>query len=291
METQEKFLKYSIEQMGDLYLLMLQLLVSVRDQAENYMQRSKQKFFATEEEKNPSKVFIENRIIKLIAENSTFNEIIEKKKLNYWYLDSDYVTIIFNELKEQDWYQEYLYLPKASLSDDRNLVLRLYKEIIAPNDKLYEYLEDKRLTWVDDFPIVNTAIVWMLEKLSAKNVTQNLVPELYKHDDDREFAIELFRKVILNEQKLQEEIQGRTPNWDQDRIADLDLIILKMGIAEFLYFPSIPVRATINEYLEIAKEYSTPKSSIFINGILDKVVKEFTTNNRMNKIGRGLQEK
>src|SRR5690606_21503397 len=198
METQEKFLKYSIEQMGDLYLLMLQLLVSVRDQAENYMQRSKQKFFATEEEKNPSKVFIENRIIKLIAEYSTFNEIIEKKKLNYCYLDSDYVTIIFNELKEQDWYQEYLYLPKASLSDDRNLVLRLYKEIIAPNDKLYEYLEDKRLTWVDDFPIVNTAIVWMLEKLSAKNVTQNLVPELYKLDADREFAIELFRKVILN---------------------------------------------------------------------------------------------
>src|SRR5690606_34524190 len=229
------------------------------------------------------------RIIKLIAENSTFNEIIEKKKLNYWYLDSDYVTIIFNELKEQDWYQEYLYLPKASLSDDRNLVLRLYKEVIAPNDKLYEYLEDKRLTWIDDFPLVNTAIVKMLGKLSEKNASEQLVPDLYKNEEDREYALQLFRKVILNEDKLNAQIEGKTPNWDQERIAEVDMIILKMGIAEFLFFPSIPVRATINEYLEVSKEYSTPKSSIFVNGILDKIVKEFSEEGKLNKIGRGLQ--
>lgn len=288
METQEKFLKYSIEQMGDLYLLMLQLIVSVRDQGEEFMTRSSQKFFATDLEKNPSRTFIDNKVITLIKENSTFNEIIEKKKLNYWYLDSDYVSILFNELKEQDWYSDYLEMPKTTMGDDRKFVLRMFKEIIAPNEKLYDYLEDKRLTWVDDFPIVNTAIVRMLEKMSAKNVADTLIPELYKYEDDREFAIELFRKVILNDQKLTEEIEGKTPNWDQERIAEIDMIILKMGISEFLYFPSIPVRVTINEYLEIAKEYSTPKSSIFVNGILDKVVKEFTTSNKMNKIGRGL---
>jgi N utilization substance protein B len=128
----------------------------------------------------------------------------------------------------------------------------------------------------------------MLGKLSEKNASDLLVPDLYKNEEDRQYAIQLFRKVILNEDKLNAEITGKTPNWDQDRIADVDLIILKMGIAEFLYFPSIPARATINEYLEISKEYSTPKSSIFVNGILDKIVKEFTENGKLNKIGRGL---
>ncbi|NLN25792.1 MAG: transcription antitermination factor NusB [Bacteroidetes bacterium] len=291
LETQEKFLNYSIEQMSDLYSLLLRLIVSVRDQAQEYMERSSQKFLATETEKNPSLNFINNKIVGYIADNTTFNELIEKRKLDYWSFDSEYVSILFHDLKEKAWYQEYLDIQKPTLKEDRAFVLQFYREVVAPNDKLYDYLEDKRLTWIDDFPIVNTVIVNTLEKINSKNMTQYLVPELYKHEDDRDFSVELLRKVILNEQLLNEEIKGRTPNWDQDRIAEIDMIILRMGIAEFLFFPSIPVRATINEYLEIAKEYSTPKSRIFINGILDKVVKEFTAQKRLNKVGRGLQEK
>ncbi len=289
IDVQEKFLKYSIEQMGDLYLLMLQLMVSLQQHGAEFLKRSQQKFLATELEKNPSQNFVENKIIKLIAENSTFADTIAKKKLNYWEMDSEYVGLLFAELRQLAWYKEYLEQKETDLDTDRKFVLRLYKDVIAPNDKLYEYLEDKRLTWIDDFPIVNTAIVKMLGKLSAKNATSLLVPDLYKNSEDREYAIQLFRKVILNENKLNDEIEGKTPNWDQDRIADVDLIMLKMGIAEFLYFPSIPVRATINEYLEVSKEYSTPKSSIFINGILDKLVKEFSEKGKLNKIGRGLQ--
>ncbi len=288
IDTQEKFLKYSIEQMQDLYLLMLQLLVAMQEQAGRFLTISQQKHLATEIEKNPSHTFLNNKLLNLISSNSLFSETIKRKKLNYWELDSEYVNILFNDLKEKAWYQEYLAENETSFKDDQKFVLRLFKEIIAPNDKLYEYLEDKRLTWIDDFPLVNTAIVKMLSKLSEKNASMLLVPDLYKNEDDREYAIQLFRKVILNEDKLHGEITGKTPNWDQDRIADVDLIILKMGIAEFLYFPSIPVRATINEYLEVSKEYSTPKSSIFVNGILDKIVKEFSENGKLNKIGRGL---
>lgn len=288
IDTQEKFLKYSIDQMQDLYLLMLQLLVAMQEQADRFLTKSQQKHLATEIEKNPSHTFVENQLLNLIASNSLFMETIEKKKLNYWDLDSSYVNILFNELKEKDWYHVYLAQKETDFKEDQKFVLRIYKEIIAPNDKIYEYLEDKRLTWIDDFPLVNTAIVKMLGKLSEKNASMLLVPDLYKNEEDREYAIQLFRKVILNEEKLNAEITGKTPNWDQDRIADVDLIILKMGIAEFLYFPSIPARATINEYLEISKEYSTPKSSIFVNGILDKIVKEFTENGKLNKIGRGL---
>ncbi len=289
IDAQEKFLLHSIDQMQDLYLLLLQLLVSLQEQAESFLNRSQKKHLATTLEKNPSRTFVDNKLLKVIAENATFSNIIEKKKLNYWKLDSEYVSIIFNELRQLEWYDDYLLKKETTYKEDRDFIIKVFKELVAPNDKLYDYLEDKRLTWVDDFPIVNTAIVKMLNKLSEKNASSLLVPNLYKNEEDREYALQLFRKVILNEDKLNAQIEGKTPNWDQERIADVDLIILKMGIAEFLYFPSIPVRATINEYLEVSKEYSTPKSSIFVNGILDKIVKEFEENGKLNKIGRGLQ--
>ena len=289
IDSQEKFLLYSIDQMQDLYLLLLQLLVSLQGQADSFLNRSQKKHLATTLEKNPSRTFVDNKLLKVIAENATFSNIIEKKKLNYWKLDSEYVSIIFKELRQLEWYEDYLSKKETTYKEDRDFIIKVFKELVAPNDKLYDYLEDKRLTWVDDFPIVNTAIVKMLNKLSEKNASSLLVPNLYKNEEDREYALQLFRKVILNEDKLNAQIVGKTPNWDQERIADVDLIILKMGIAEFLYFPSIPVRATINEYLEVSKEYSTPKSSIFVNGILDKIVKEFEENGKLNKIGRGLQ--
>lgn len=289
IDSQEKFLLHSIDQMLDLYLLLLQLLVALQKQAENYLTLSQKKYLATVSERNPSRTFVENKLIRIIADNATFAEVIRKKKLDYWALDGEYVNILFKELRQLDWYQSYLAKKETTLVEDRQFVVKLFKEVIAPNEKLYDYLEDKRLTWVDDFPIVNTAIVKMLEKLSEKNASSMLVPNLYKNDEDREYALQLFRKVILNEEKLSAQIEGKTPNWDQERIAEVDMIILKMGIAEFLFFPSIPVRATINEYLEVSKEYSTPKSSIFVNGILDKIVKDFEENGKLNKIGRGLQ--
>jgi len=191
-------------------------------------------------------------------------------------------------LRTKDWYKTYLEKPATTYKEDRDFIVKLYKEVVAPNDKLYEYLEDKRLTWIDDFPVVNTALVKMLSKISEKNVSDVLLPQLYKNTEDRQYALDLFRKVVLKEEALSKEIEGKTPNWDKERIADLDMIILKIGIAELLYFPSIPERVTINECLEIAKEYSTPKSSLFINGILDVLVKEFAKDKKLNKIGRGL---
>ncbi|MAO09177.1 MAG: transcription antitermination factor NusB [Alteromonas sp.] len=288
LDKQEKFLQYSIHQMHDLHALLLQLMVAVRDHAHNFLEKSQKKFLATEADKNPSRSFVNNQIIALIAENPILQEYISNKKLDYWKQDDEYVSVLFNELKSTDFYSEYLSKETPSFEDDKKFALQFYKEIIAPNDKLYDYLEDKRLTWLDDFPLVNTSIVKALNKISPNKQTRVFRPEVFKDEDDREFSLLLLRKVILNDDKLSKIIDGKTPNWDKERIAELDLIILKMGIAEFLYFPSIPVRVTINEYLEVAKEYSTPKSSIFINGILDKLVKQFTEEGKLNKIGRGL---
>ena len=289
IEKQEKFLLYSIDQMQDLYLLLLQLLVAMREQEESFMSKSQQKLLATDQEKNPSRAFVDNKVIALIASNPEFKQAIKNKKLNYWEQDDEYVNILLKELRKTSWFKEYLAKNDPTFQEDKTFIVTLYKEILAPNEKLYEYIEDKRLTWLDDFPVVNTAIVKMFSKLSEKNAAAMLLPQLYKNEEDRDYAVKLLRKVILQDEKLSAEIDGKTPNWDKERIAELDMIILKIGISEFLYFPSIPVRVTMNECLEIAKEYSTPKSSIFINGILDKLVKEFSEANKLNKIGRGLR--
>jgi N utilization substance protein B len=161
-------------------------------------------------------------------------------------------------------------------------------DVIVPNEKLYEYLEDNKLTWVDDIPLVNTEIIKQLKAIKQVEEGNFRVPKLFKDNEDRDFVKDLFRKTVLNERELAKEYDDKTPNWDSDRIAEIDTIILKMAICEFLKFPSIPVKVTLNEYLELAKEYSTPKSSIFINGILDNLVKELQTSNRIIKAGRGL---
>ncbi len=289
LEKQEKFLFYSIDQMLDLYALSLQLLVEMRKADRKFLVTSQQKHLATSEEKNFSTIFLDNKVLDLIEQNEDLSNYIENKKLNYWDLDGEYVTILLKDLRAKDFYKEYIQKQNTSFKEDQDFLVSLFKKVIAPSDKYYEYIEDKRLTWVDDFPIVNTALAKILAKISEKNVSTILLPELYKNQDDKQYAKQLFTKVVLNDEKLSQEIEGKTPNWDKERIAEMDMIILKMGIAEFLHFPSIPVRVTINEYLEIAKEYSTPKSSIFINGILDKLVKEFETSKKLNKIGRGLR--
>ena len=289
LDKQVKFLRYSIAQMQDLHALLLQLLIALRDHADNYLQKSQQKYLATDQEKNPSRAFIDNKVIALLLTYGPLQQYLQNKKIENWEQDDEYVALLFKELKEQDWYQQYLATKNPDFKEDQKFVLRLYKEIIAPNEKIYDYIEDNRLTWVDDFPLVNTSIVKMLDKLSEGKHYNIFDPNAFKNKEDEEFSVSLLKKVILNDDSLGELIDAKTPNWDKERIAEMDMIILKMGIAEFLYFPSIPVKVTINEYLEVSKEYSTPKSSLFINGILDKLVKELTASEKLNKIGRGLR--
>ncbi|MEH6705026.1 MAG: transcription antitermination factor NusB [Galbibacter orientalis] len=284
---EEKFLSSSMENMYNLYLTLVSLLVEVQKTAEEQLTLSQKKYLATNEEKNPKRKFIDNPILQQLVNDTVLAEKLENRYIS-WELDEEYVKIIYRAILESDLYKEYMAKEATDFKDDKKLILDLYQKVIAPNEKLYEYIEDKKLTWVDDLPLVNTLLVKMIKKLKKDAPEDYFHPSLFKDQDDKIFASELFKKTILNDERIQQEIEGKTPNWDTDRIAELDAILLKMAICEFLKFPSIPVKVTINEYLEIAKEYSTPKSSIFINGILDKLVKEYEANNTLNKSGRGL---
>ncbi|GMN07295.1 transcription antitermination factor NusB [Croceitalea sp. MTPC5] len=288
LEKQEKFLKVSIDNMYTLYLLMLSLLIELHQMASNHVKLSSKKYLADTNIYPDKEKFIKNRLLVQLSRNQRIKTLLANKKIQNWYLNEEYVKIIYKEITSSGFYDTHMSSKTDSYDDDLEFIVTLYKNIIAPNEKIYEYFEDDKLTWIDDFPIVNTYLVKRLKKAKPHSGEDYFLPALLKDQQDMVYAKDLLVKTLLNNDKWEKEIDGKTPNWDKDRIAEIDNILLKMAICELLNFPSIPEKVTLNEYLEIAKEYSTPKSSIFINGILDKLVKEYKTDGKLNKMGRGL---
>ncbi|HLS29398.1 MAG TPA: transcription antitermination factor NusB [Flavobacteriaceae bacterium] len=287
MAAEKKFLDRSMNDMYDMFLLDLALLVEVKNHALDYIDRSRSKYLPTEEDIHPNLKFVENQLIAKIEESEPFNELLEKKKLNNWFREPGYVQMVWNELRNSELYKSYIATRETTFEEDKKFVVRFFKEIIAPHQKIHEYFEDYRLTWMDDLPIVNTAVVRILENMNPSSTLR--LPRLFKNEDDRSFAFDLFQRTLMYQSDLKDDIEGKTLNWDQDRLADIDAILLRMALCEFQFFPTIPVKVSINEYLEISKEYSTPKSSVFINGVLDKISKEYKKEGKLNKSGRGLR--
>lgn len=285
LTKEENFLRNSIDKMYDLYVLMLDVLPRLQTLAEEKIEISKKKHFATKEELNPNRKFVDNKVFKLIEGSVSFQTYKEENALDNWHLEEKYIKIIFEDLQKSKLYANYLTAEENSFKKDVKFIVALYSQFIAPNEKLAAYFEDVNISWVDDIPFINTWVVRTLESL--KENKSLVLGTIYKDEDDQKFVSDLFRKVVLNHTKFEKEIEDKTPNWETDRIADLDMILIKMGICEFVDFPSIPTKATINEYLEIAKDYSTPKSSFFINGVLDKICRDLEKSDRLNKVGRG----
>jgi N utilization substance protein B len=285
---EEKFLYYSIDAILDLYLVMISSMIEICKKETVFLQKSSQKHLATPQERKPNEKFIKNAIFQILSENNSLNIALENRKINNWTLNDDYILLLLSDIKQSKLYAKYMSNSVNKFEEDKEFIVDLFMDVIVPNEKLYDYLEDNKLTWIDDIPLVNTHIIKQLKSLKPVEEGNFRVPKLFKDGEDQDFVSNLFRKTVLNESELAKEYIDKTPNWDTERIAEIDTIILKMAICELLKFPSIPVKVTLNEYLELAKEYSTPKSSIFINGILDNLVKELQASNRILKTGRGL---
>ncbi|MGB5981915.1 MAG: transcription antitermination factor NusB [Nonlabens sp.] len=286
LKNLEKFLNTSVTQTYGLFLHLAQLLVKIHELAVERQNNLAKKHIASEEERTAPAYFAENIVLSKLRESEELVEALKKRNLDPWELDSKYVENLYDKIINSPTYVMYTSVSETSYKKDLNFVVQIYQEIIAPSDELLDYLEDINITWVDDYPLVNTSMIMFLRRIKASKEVK--LPDLVKDADDIKFTMELFRKTVLNQDELLERIDGRTPNWDKDRIAPIDRVLIIMAQAEFLYFPSIPVKVSLNEYLEIAKDYSTPKSSTFINGILDNLLKEFQENDQINKIGRGL---
>lgn len=286
LDSALKFLYLNVNKLYELYILQLNLLVELQKFAKNRYEVSKKNRVSVIDSKLGYEHFIENKLIKKIATSTSLNEYIFNKDLKNWSDNSEYVQLIWNEILVSDEFKKYSENPASDFQDDKQFILSIYKKIIAPNNKLFDFFESENIGWIDDIPFVNTVVVKDLGRLDEKN--KLILADLYKNEDDRKFVKELFQKTALNHDDYDAVIDELTPNWEFDRIADLDLILMKMAITEFLKFPSIPTKVTINEYLEIAKDYSSDKSSFFINGVLDKMLKKYKKEEKIKKIGRGL---
>ena len=282
-----KFLKESIAGIYDLYILMLSLLCEVRNLAEDHLEIAKKKYLATSDDINPSRKFIDNQILQRLHNNKSIKTYLKDRKLLNWKEDNEYVRVILDAIKKSKIYEDYINSENEnSLKADLKFVCDIYKSVIAPNDKLFDYFESQKLSWVDDIPFVNTLLLKNIKKISTDTIFNR--SKLYRDQEDEDFVTKLFGKTASHHLEFNEDIDQKTPNWDTERIAEVDFILMKMALIEFVYFPSIPTRVTINEYIEIAKDYSTSKSSFFINGVLDKLLKEYIALDRIQKIGRGL---
>ena len=280
----------SLEDIYDLYLVLISLLIEVQLKAKSYIEISKKKQLATDEDHNPNTKFVDNVFLNMLKNNSLIEKELKKKKLNIWKLDNEYVEVIFQNLICSDLYKDYLNDDIKSFESDKIFIVKFFKSIVATNEKLYNYLEDRNISWSDDFPVVNTSIVKLINKSKRDSSLDYFIPTLFKDIDDKDFASELLNLTIKNYKQYNKEIALKTSNWDPERVANLDYVLLNLAICEFLNFKTIPVKVTINEYLELSKDYSTPKSNVFVNGILDALVKDFNKKKLIIKEGRGLLE-
>lgn len=283
---QEKYLFLSFEKLYELYIIQLNFLVEFQKFISKRFDIMQTNRVLKLENKSGYENIIHNKVIAIIAGNPDLIEYTGNKNLNIWQDKTEYLQLIWEALLASDLFKEYAKKQNPTFKEDKQFVLKLYKEFIAPNDKLLDFYESENIGWVDDLPYVNTQIVKDINSINEYGLFA--IDPLFKNEDDRQFAKDLFKKTILHFNDYDAEIDILTPNWEFDRIAHLDLILIKMGITEFLYFPSIPVKVTINEFIEIAKDYSSENSSTFINGILDKISKKYLKERKINKIGRGL---
>ena len=281
-------LQSSMAHMYKLYLLMTSLLIKLRERAIDHQKRSQNKHIKTQEDANPNMRFVDNFLLEKLAEDAALKAELESHKIQYWEQDGEYVELIYQDLIKSDLYESFMSSSESSLENDVTFVVEIFREIIVSNNKLYDYFQDKNITWVDDFPVVNTFIVKLFKSITSKLKTDFFTPNLFKDKEDEIFGFKLMKATRDNYEAYNVEIISKTKNWDKDRIAKIDFVLLQMAICEFQEFPSIPTKVTINEYIELAKEYSTPKSNVFINGVLDKIVKDYRNQKTLNKKGRGL---
>ncbi|TKG93947.1 transcription antitermination factor NusB [Puteibacter caeruleilacunae] len=287
LNNAEKELFFSLQKTYDLYHLLLQLPIEVQKYAKYRIDLNMRKLRPTEEDLNPNLRFAKNGIINKIAENSALANYLEAGKLS-WINQEDMVKKLYRIMVETDMYGKYMNQQEESFNEDRKFIEQFYNIILLNFEDLFSYLEESSIYWNDDIDFVMSMVIKTLRKIKPTS-TENmpLLPQ-YRDMEDKDFAKDLLRKAILNHDETKKIIEAHLKNWDIERIAYMDILIMEMAVTEFLEFVSIPTKVSLNEYIELSKSYSTQRSSVFINGILDKILKDLRKNDKIKKAGRGL---
>ena len=282
LDSAEKELFFSLSKAYDLYNYLLMLMIALTNYAQKRIDAAKAKLAPTAEELYPNMKFVENKFIAQLEVNKQLTEFIANQKRT-WVNDEDFVRGLYEKIVESDIYKEYMASSDNSYEYDRELWRKLYKTFVFNNEALDNVLEDQSLYWNDDKEIVDTFVLKTIKRFEEKNgANQELLPE-FKDEEDQEFARRLFRRAILNCDYYRHLISENTRNWDLDRVAFMDVVIMQCALAEILSFPNIPVSVSLNEYVDIAKVYSTAKSGSFVNGTLDGIVNQLKKEGKLTK--------
>jgi transcription antitermination protein NusB len=293
MEVAEKNLLNGIDKFYELYFLLFSFFIEITDFYRRRTEDAKNKFLPSEEELNPNKKFLENRIVDCILRNKDLQHHFNTYKFS-WTEEQDMIRKVFLKIRNSKDLKDYLNSGNSLFKEDKEIVYKIFRKFISRSSELQFYCEERSIHWISDFDLaalfLQKTVQLIPEQFSEELSFTNL---LNKDEDDdpadgQKFIIDLFRKTILHSEEFEKMIEEKTKNWELERIAITDIILIKMALTELIHFPMIPVKVTLNEYIDISKNYSTPKSKLFINGILDKLVETLKFENKIVKRGRGL---
>ena len=294
VENGVKHLLDSIDKMKDLFVWQLSFLVETKRFAENRIEENKHKNFPTAEDLNPNMRYVENRVFLALENNKDLRKEEERLKIN-WSNHQDIIRGYYNKMRETEEYKEYMSDSVDNFEHDKKFIVKMINEYFAELDVLQDFYEEKSIFFVDDYHLVSSMLVKFFTDIKSSFNEYSLLPTIYKTErdtvnEDKEYVKNLFREVIRHDSEYGKLVGQNTSNWEKERVCVMDTIILKMAITEFCCFPYIPVKVTMNEYIEISKYFSTPKSKIFVNGILDRILKKLNEENLIVKKGIGLLE-
>ncbi len=289
-------LDISCEATRDLYLLMLSIVGPLTAEAARLAEAARTKFNPTEEDLHPNLKFVGNALAPLLASDPDFQKLLERKHLS-WEQDDALIHQLYESVRTRPYFAAYLADPEISLAQDVKLFKKVFEYEFEDNEALWQILEDRSIYWTDDLPYVLSFLIRNLDEVARTG--RWTLPPLYQSevleaqgrraDSDRAFVQKLLEGTFARFGEYYDKVAGSVQGWDRDRLYTTDIVLIAMGLSEAENFPEIPVKVTINEYVEISKYYSTPKSRSFVNGILDRLVKESMAEGRTRKTGRGLE--
>lgn len=287
IQQSEKELFFSINKSYELYHYLILLLIELVRADEQRADNARLKLMPTHEDLNPNLRFIENSVIRQLRRNNQLSRFVLESKIS-WINNPEVVKNIYTNLRDKKYFQDYLTKDVCTYNDDKSLLLNIIEDCFPTMAPLEIVLEEISIFWNDDIDFILNMVHKTIKSFKETDGSEKKLMPLFKNDDDLEFTKKLFRKTYLNFEEYNELIKKHSQNWDFERIAIMDILIMRMALAEILEFPSIPVKVSLNEYIEIAKDYSTTNSNTFINGILDNIVKDLKNTKRITKTGRGL---
>lgn len=278
----EKEFFHSLEKSYELYHLLLLLVPSLINYAEQRMDAARNKYLATEQDKNPNKRFVENAFARQLLQNIALIHYQNNTGVS-WDASETYIKSLYDQLITQDFYLEYMQAESVDYEADKELWRKIYKRLLLPDTYLWEVLEEQSIYWNDDLEIVLTFVIKTIKRFKESEGAEQALLPMFKEAEDKQYASNLFRGCILHGSNYRELIEQAAKNWDLERLAAMDLMILQLALTEILEIEGIPVNVSMNEYIDLAKSYSTTKSHVFVNGILDQVVSDQRAKNLLFK--------